>query len=140
MCDFLDTALKVGFYERHGLPCGSAGKESACNAGDLGFNPWVGKIPWRRERLSTPLFWPGEFLGLYGPWGHKELDTTERLSLTHSKRKGVCWKDGYQTAHITIGRVSESNLGNQGKQCVGPCTRKCWRKHLAYRCWHHWRS
>ena len=38
---------------------------------------WVGKIPWRREWLPTPVFWPGEFLGLYSPWGHKELDTTE---------------------------------------------------------------
>ena len=27
--------------------------------------PWVGKIPWRRERLPTPVFWPGEFHGLY---------------------------------------------------------------------------
>ena len=27
------------------------------------FDPWVGKIPWRRERLPTPVFWPGEFLG-----------------------------------------------------------------------------
>ena len=49
-------------------PCGSAGKESACSAGDLGsipgFDPWVGKIPWRRERLPTPVFWPGEFHGL----------------------------------------------------------------------------
>ena len=27
------------------------------------FHPWVGKIPWRRERLPTPLFWPGEFHG-----------------------------------------------------------------------------
>ena len=26
---------------------------------------WVGKIPWRRERLSTPVFWPGEVHGLY---------------------------------------------------------------------------
>ena len=26
-----------------------------------GFDPWVGKIPWRRERLLTPVFWPGEF-------------------------------------------------------------------------------
>ena len=26
---------------------------------------WVGKIPWRRERLPTPIFWPGEFHGLY---------------------------------------------------------------------------
>ena len=25
---------------------------------------------------NTPVFWPGEFHGLYSPWGHKELDTT----------------------------------------------------------------
>ena len=29
-----------------------------------GFDPWVGKIPWRRERLPAPVFWPGEFYGL----------------------------------------------------------------------------
>jgi len=45
--------------------------------GRPGFDPWVGKIPWRRERLPTPVFWPGEFHGLYSPWGCKELDTTE---------------------------------------------------------------
>ena len=66
------------------FPCGSGGKESACNLEDQGFDPWVGKIPWRRERLPTPVFWPGEFRGLYSPWGHKEFDTTERLSLSHS--------------------------------------------------------
>ena len=32
--------------------------------GRPGFDPWVGKIPWRRERLPTPVFWPGEFHGL----------------------------------------------------------------------------
>ena len=42
-------------------------------------NPWVGKIPWRRERLPTPVFWPGEFHGLYSPWGCQELDMTEQL-------------------------------------------------------------
>ena len=42
---------------------------------------WVGKIPWRRERLPTPVFWPGEFHGVYSPWGHKESDTTEHPSL-----------------------------------------------------------
>ena len=36
---------------------------------------------WRRERLPTPVFLPGEFQGLYSPLGHKELDTTEQLSL-----------------------------------------------------------
>ena len=43
---------------------------------------WVGKIPWRRERPPTPVFWPGEFHGLYSPWGHKDSDTTEWLSLS----------------------------------------------------------
>ena len=38
---------------------------------------WVRKIPWRRERLPTPVFWPGEFHGLCNPWGRKESDTTE---------------------------------------------------------------
>ena len=46
--------------------------------GRPGFNPWVGKIPWRRNGLRTPLFWPGEFHGLYSPWGHTESDITER--------------------------------------------------------------
>ena len=45
---------------------------------------WVGKISWRRERLPTPRFWPGEFHGLYSPWGHKESDTTEWLSLSRA--------------------------------------------------------
>ena len=53
--------------------------------GRSGFDPLVGKIPWRRERLPTPVFWPREFHGLYGPWGRKELDMTERLSL-HFRR------------------------------------------------------
>ena len=50
--------------------------------GRPGFNPWVGKIPWRRKRLPTPVFWPGEFQGLCSPWGRKESDMIERLSLS----------------------------------------------------------
>ena len=49
-----------------------------------GFDPWVEKIPWRRECLPTVVFWPGEFHGLYSPWVHEESDTTERLSLSLS--------------------------------------------------------
>ena len=41
-------------------PRGSDGEESAFNAGRPGFNPWVGKIPWRRACLPTPVFFPGE--------------------------------------------------------------------------------
>ena len=51
------------------------------------FNPWVGKIPWRRKRQPTPVFLPGEFhrqrsLVGYSPWGHNELDMTEWLILS----------------------------------------------------------
>ena len=65
-----------------GFPYGSAGKESACNAGDLGSIPGLGRSPGEGKGwLPTPIFWPGELHGLYSPWGRKELDTTECLSL-----------------------------------------------------------
>ena len=56
-------------------------------SGRPGFNPWVGKIPWRREWLPTPVFWPGELhgqrsLAADSPWGRKESDTTKWLSLS----------------------------------------------------------
>ena len=59
---------------------GSDGKESAFNAEDKGFDPWVGKIPWR----PTPVVLPGEFHGRrslpgYIPCGHRESDMTEWL-------------------------------------------------------------
>ena len=49
--------------ERLGFPCGPAGKKIRPQCGRPGFDPWVGKIPWSRERLPTPVFWPGEFHG-----------------------------------------------------------------------------
>ena len=36
------------------------------------------------KNYNTPVFLPGEFHGLYGPWGHKESDTTEQPSLSLS--------------------------------------------------------
>ena len=36
------------------------------------FDSWVGKLPWESERLSTPVFWPREFHGLYNPWGRTQ--------------------------------------------------------------------
>ena len=42
---------------------------------------WVRALGWEdpleKERLPTPVFWPGEFHGLYSPWHRKESDTTE---------------------------------------------------------------
>ena len=61
-------------------PGSSIGKESACNAGDLGWIPGLGRsfgegngYPLQYSGLENPMD--------YSPWGHKELDTTEWLSL-----------------------------------------------------------
>ena len=53
--------------------------------GRPGFDLWVGKIPWKGERLPTPVFWPGEFHGLYSPRGCEESDMTERLPLRYRR-------------------------------------------------------
>ena len=45
------------------FPSGLDGKESACNVGDSGSIPGLGRFPWRKEWLPTPIFLPGEFHG-----------------------------------------------------------------------------
>ena len=54
-----------------GLPLWLSWWRICLQCGTPGFYPWVGKIPWRRERLPTPVFWPGEFHGLYSPRGRR---------------------------------------------------------------------
>ena len=48
-----------------GFPCGLAGKESACNVGDLGSIPGLGRSPGEGKGYALQYFWPGEFHGLY---------------------------------------------------------------------------
>ena len=69
-----------------GLPCWLRGQSVCLQCWRPGFSPWVGKIPWRREWLPLPAFLPGESheqrsLAGYSPWGHKESDMTEQLTL-----------------------------------------------------------
>ena len=45
----------------------------------------LGKTPWKMEWLPTPVFWPGEFHGLYSPGGRKEPDVTGQLSLSFTE-------------------------------------------------------
>ena len=67
------------------IPRWLSGKESACQCRRhkrCGFNPWVGKVPWRRTWQPTPVFVPGESHGQrtlagYSPWGRQESATTE---------------------------------------------------------------
>ena len=53
-----------------GFPGGSAGKESACNAGDPGLIPGLGRSPGERDRLPTPVFMG--FLGFLGGSDNKK--------------------------------------------------------------------
>ena len=57
----------------------SAGKESACNAGDLSSIPGLGRHPGEGKGYS--LQYSGLENSVDSPWGHKDLDMTERLSV-----------------------------------------------------------
>ena len=73
----------LGFYIcllNMGFPDGSAGKESACNAGNLDLIPGLRRFP--GEGNSYPLQYSGLENSMDYPWGCKESDTTERLSLS----------------------------------------------------------
>ena len=110
-------------YNR-GCPGGASGKEPTCQCRRRerhGFNPWIGKIPWRRKWKPTPVCFPGEShaqrsLADYSPWGHKESDTTEWPTLTKvllslfrilllliwisSSEKGHDWRSEMVSSHV----------------------------------------
>ena len=81
---------------------------------ETGFNPWVGKIRWRRESLPTPVVWPGEFHGLYSPWGRKESDTTERLSLSRFEGSLILFYSQKIYMWLTEGKDPEEMKETEG--------------------------
>ena len=55
-----------------------SGKEPTCQCRRCGFDPWIGKVPWKRKLQPTPVFLPGKSHGQrglvgYSPWGHKKI-------------------------------------------------------------------
>ena len=106
----LDIQKYIKYIESKGFLGGSAVQSlpaSADDARDSWVWSWVGKIPWRRAGQPTPVFFPGESHGQrslvgYSPWGHKESDTTERLTqplhLNSVFRGNVIWKQAGHTA------------------------------------------
>ena len=73
-----------------GFPCGSAGKESSCNAGDLGSTPRLGRSP--GEGKGYPLQYSGleNSMDCIVHGGHKESDMTDGLSLSFSTLSWLC--------------------------------------------------
>ena len=64
-----------------GFPGGSAGKESACNVGDLGLIPGLGKSPGEGNGGPVQYSGHGQFHAVYSPWAPKESNIAEKLSL-----------------------------------------------------------
>ena len=103
-------ALRMGEEGREegterGFPGGTSGKEPTCQCPRCrrcGFDPWAGKIPWRRAWQATPVFLPGTSNGLRSrlgcsPWGH---------------RVGLDWRDlalkGIETSEQTNRKTGSS--------------------------------
>ena len=114
------------------FPGGSDGKSIWLQCWRPGFDPWVGKIPWRRKWQPTPVFLPGKYRGwrnLAGrsPWGGKESDTTEwlhcsycahrKLSLLYWPCRRGCWRQRSFTClqgaaeYLKIARYQNNNSG-----------------------------
>ena len=84
-----DISYSLGFIWK--FPDGLVGKESACNAQDMGLNPGLGRAPGegngsslQYSGLENPMDRGQRSLTGYSPWVHKESDTTEQLTLTHT--------------------------------------------------------
>ena len=108
--------LNIEFIQRHCVweplwPGGASGKEPACQCGCKrpGFNPWVGKIPWRRKWQPSPVFylenpmdrgaWPTA-VHRVGKSGTqlKQLSTHTWIPLWHLQ----CWTHGVKVARVTV--------------------------------------
>ena len=135
-----------------GFPGGSAGKESACSVGDLGLILGLGRSP--REGNNYPLQYSGlensmdcivhgdTKGGLYSPWGRKESDTTERLSLFsmritepkscfhNSQYYEECWSTW--TVHNPRNHLEQQEEDSSSALCHGfrTCVQLFWHSSL----------
>ena len=103
-----------------------SGKGSACQCRRpkrCEFNPWVGKMPWRRAWQPSPIFLPGESHGErslvgYSPWGHKESDKAEVTQHTHIMGKDMATHSSILAWRIPW-REEPGRLQSMGLQRVG---------------------
>ena len=113
-------------------PCYLPGESVCLQCRRPGFDPWVGKIPWRRKWQPTPVFLAGEFHGQrslvgYNPRGCKESNTTERLHFQTmvegfpggSEIKASAWNVGDLGSIPGLGRSPGEENGNPlQKSCL----------------------
>ena len=109
-----------------GLPRWLSGKESTCQcrrSRRWGFNPWVGKIPWRREWQPTPVFLPGKSNGQrslaeWSPQSCKESDMTEQLSTRFLTFYSNCGEDRDKETERSASRLMVLSILKKGKSVI----------------------
>ena len=122
------TVILVGF------PGAASDKEPGCQCRRrkrLRFDPWVRKIPWRREWEPTPVFLPGDSHGQRSlvncrPWGRKELDTTERLTHTHTHTQTVILTAGWIGIQNVRGSKRLRGFPKKSSSCIHTCKAHRW--------------
>ena len=102
------------FIWQLGFPCGSAAKRIHLQWGRPGFDPWVGKIPWRTIWQPTPVFLPGESHGRKEPG---------RLQSTGSQRVGHDW-----ATSLSLFLSSIKSLNEVGSQFGGRKLEEQWAR------------
>ena len=85
------------------------------------FDPWVGKISWRREWQPTLVFLPEEShrqrsLAGYSPQGRKESDTTEQLTHSHSRWEPPVWHR--ELSSVLCGELNGKEIQETGDVCI----------------------
>ena len=97
--------------------------------GDLIPVPQVGKIPWRKKRLSSPAFWPGEFHELHNSWdcriGHDGLN----LNIQKTKIMASCPITSWETDGETVETVSDFIFWSFKITVDGDCSHEI-KRHL----------
>ena len=131
-CRGQEGSLEKG-YATHsstlGLPRWLRWQGIHLQCGRPGFNLWVGKIPCRRERLPTPVFWPGQrSLVGYSLWDLKESDTAEWFSLIPiSRGKGRLHKE-WQWVCLVEGTAAGRDVWGMLNSCLASFCIMYWNK------------
>ena len=111
-------------YKQYGFPSGTSGEESTCQCRRhkrCRFDPYVGKIPWRRAWQPTPVFLPGESQGQrsmvgYRPQAHKESDMNEA-----TQRAGMHIGNRYilkELENKQVNQIVKGEVRNPGRKYI----------------------
>ena len=112
-----------------GLPWWLSGKESPCNAGDVGLIPGSGRNPWRRKWQPIPVFLPGEShkqrsLAGYSSWGCKSWTWLSNSTTTANYVPSRLWTTEETKLDFPGGPVVKNLPANVGYMGLIPGPRK----------------